>query len=248
MGVGGTTLVNSGTCFRTPEPVLRRWRDEAGLKLADPEALAPYLDDAWSTLAVAPVPMDVMGCNGKLCLEGAGKLGWKCGPLDHNGAPCQGCCQSALGCPVNAKYGVHLNALPQACEAGARIVTEARVERVLQEGGRAIGVRARRPDGSRLEIRARRVVVAAGATESITLLRRSGLGGHPQLGRNLAIHPASGVTGRFDEAVVPWNGVLQSVAVDEFHESEGIMVEATATPPSTSPPPRGGRASARPTS
>ena len=30
-GVGGTTLVNSGTCFRTPGPVLARWRDEFGL-------------------------------------------------------------------------------------------------------------------------------------------------------------------------------------------------------------------------
>ncbi|HLF41832.1 MAG TPA: GMC family oxidoreductase N-terminal domain-containing protein, partial [Acidimicrobiia bacterium] len=230
-GVGGTTLINSGTCFRTPEDVLLRWRDDAGLKLADPDAIAPYMDDAWQTLAVSPVPLDVMGCNGKLCLEGAAKLGWKCAPLDHNGAPCQGCCQSAIGCPVNAKYGVHLNALPQACEAGARIVSEARVDRVLQEDGRAVGVRALRSDGSTLEIRAPRVVVAAGAAETITLLRRSGLGAHRQLGRNLAIHPASGVTGRFDEPVVPWNGVLQSVGVDQFHESEGIIVEATSTPP-----------------
>ena len=25
-GIGGTTLVNSGTCFRTPAHVLERWR------------------------------------------------------------------------------------------------------------------------------------------------------------------------------------------------------------------------------
>lgn len=230
-GVGGTTLVNSGTCYRTPEPVLRRWRDDAGLKLADPDAFAPYLDDAWETLSVGPVPLDVMGRNGRLCLEGAERLGWACGPLDHNGAPCRGCCQSAIGCPVNAKYGVHLNALPQACEAGARIVSEARVDRVLQENGRAVGVRARRGDGSTMEIRAARVVVAAGAAETVALLRRSGLGAHPELGRNLAIHPAAGVSGRFDEAVVPWDGVLQSAGVEEFHESEGILVEATSTPP-----------------
>src|SRR5579862_5895761 len=29
--VGGTTTVNSGTCYRTPERVLRRWQDELGL-------------------------------------------------------------------------------------------------------------------------------------------------------------------------------------------------------------------------
>ena len=26
-GIGGTTLVNSGTCFRTPPRVLDRWRE-----------------------------------------------------------------------------------------------------------------------------------------------------------------------------------------------------------------------------
>jgi len=26
--VGGTTVINSGTCFRTPDAVLARWRDE----------------------------------------------------------------------------------------------------------------------------------------------------------------------------------------------------------------------------
>src|SRR3954454_480816 len=30
-GIGGTTLVNSGTCFRTPPPVLEMWRERFGL-------------------------------------------------------------------------------------------------------------------------------------------------------------------------------------------------------------------------
>ena len=34
--VGGTTLVNSGTCFRTPDRVLARWRDEFGLTASRP--------------------------------------------------------------------------------------------------------------------------------------------------------------------------------------------------------------------
>ena len=66
--VGGTTLVNSGTCYRPPGGVMKRWRDDFGLGLADPELLAPFLDDVEQTLAVAPVPMDVMGANGKLAL------------------------------------------------------------------------------------------------------------------------------------------------------------------------------------
>ena len=126
---------------------------------------------------------------------------------------------------------MHLNALPQAFEAGARILSEARVRRLLHSGGRVDGVVAHRPDGSEVIIRAERVVVAAGAAETPMLLWRSGLGEHPEMGRNMAIHPALGVSGRFAEPVVAWEGVLQSAAIHDLHEREGILMEATATPP-----------------
>jgi choline dehydrogenase-like flavoprotein len=230
-GVGGTTLVNSGTCYRPPEKVMVSWRDQAGLEIADPERLRPYLDDVWSTLDIAPVPTRVMGLNGKTMMSGARALGWRTAPLNRNAPGCGGCCQCAIGCPRNAKFGVHLNALPQACEAGARIVSEARVLRILVENGRAVGVEARRPNGTRLEIRAPIVVVSAGATETPPLLRRSGIGGHASIGRHLALHPAVAAAGRFEEPVIPWKGVLQSASVEEFHESDGILLEATSTPP-----------------
>ncbi|TMC49255.1 MAG: FAD-binding protein [Chloroflexi bacterium] len=229
-GVGGTTLVNSGTCYRTPDSVLTSWRDDQGLTLADPAAFSPLLDEVEATLQVAPVPDAVMGRNGALMLEGARALGWGAGPLLRNAPGCGGCCQCSIGCPRNAKFGVHLNALPQACAAGARILSDARVERILVTSGRAAGVVARGPDGSSLTLLARRVVVAAGATETPPLLRRSGLGRHRMLGRNLSIHPALGVAGRFDEPVFAWRGVLQSAAVEEFHR-DGILIEATSTPP-----------------
>lgn len=229
--VGGTTVVNSGTCYRPPPAVMRRWRDEFGLHLADPDRLGARLDDVERTLRVAPVPLEIMGRNGRLLLDAAATLGWRAAPIPRNAPGCEGCCQCAIGCPRNAKFGVHLNALPQACAAGARIISDARVERVLHSRGRARGVRARRPDGTALDILADTVVVAAGATETPGLLRRSDFDAHPRLGRNLALHPATMLAGRFDDDVVAWHGVLQSAAVHEFHESDGVLIEATSTPP-----------------
>ena len=230
-GVGGTTLVNSGTCYRTPERVLRRWRDTAGIEWAEPELFDSHLDEVEATLQVATQPMDVIGRNAELAIEGAKALGWEAAPLRRNAPGCAGSCQCAIGCPRNAKFGVHLNALPQACEAGARILSEARVVRIEHTGGRVEGIIAARPDGSKVELRAPKVFVAAGASETPPLLRRSGLGKHPQLGRNLALHPAVSIAGRFEEKVTAWEGVLQSVGVERFHESEGILIEATSTPP-----------------
>lgn len=229
--VGGSTAVNSGTCYRPPVAVQQRWHNEYGLTLADPARLAGHLDEVERTLQVAPVPLDIMGRNGNLLLDGAAALGWHAAPIPRNAPGCDACCQCALGCPMNAKYGVHLNALPQACAAGARIISPAHTERILSEHGYARGVRAHRPDGTAIDIRAPTVIAAAGATQTPHLLWRSGLGKHPQLGRNLAIHPAAALAGRFDHDVHAWRGVLQSAAVEQLHTDHGVLIEATATPP-----------------
>lgn len=229
--VGGTTVINSGTCYRPPTPVATAWHERHGLALANPELLGTRVADVEATIGVAPAPMEVLGRNGEISLAGAEALGWQAAPLRRNAPGCRGACQCAIGCPNNAKGGVHLNALPQACEAGARIVSGLRVRRVLVEGGRAVGVEARRQGGGTVRISAPLVVVAAGAIGTPPLLRRSGLGGHPRLGRNLSIHPATGVTARFEEEVISWRGVMQSVGIEELHEREGILLEATSSPP-----------------
>ncbi|MEU6082432.1 GMC family oxidoreductase [Streptomyces sp. NPDC047108] len=233
--VGGTTIVNSGTCYRTPDHVLSRWRDEFGLAMADDATFGTHMDEVERTLQVGTQPLDVLGNNGRTALLGAEKLGWEAGPLRRNASGCKGSCQCIVGCPTGAKQSVQLSVLPDACAAGARIVTGASVQRILVErdrpgGPRAGGVAVRRPDGSTFEILSPLVVVAAGALQSPQLLRRSGLGRHPRLGKNLAVHPAISAAGRFSEPVTMWRGVLQSVGVEKFHD-DGILIEATSGPP-----------------
>ncbi|MFE5947486.1 GMC family oxidoreductase N-terminal domain-containing protein [Streptomyces sp. NPDC056480] len=231
--VGGTTVVNSGTCYRTPDRVVRRWNATFGFSLAD--QLASHLDEVERDLNVRSASMDVLGRNGELALSGARKLGWQAEPLRRNAVGCAGSCQCVVGCPTGAKQSMQVSILPHACAAGARIVTRARVLRVLVDrdrpgGPRAAGVRVKRADGSELEILAPLVVVAAGSLETPPLLRRSGLGSHPRIGRNLSVHPAVSVAGRFDEPVRPWKGVMQSAGIEEWH-AQGILLEATSAPP-----------------
>jgi hypothetical protein len=229
--VGGTTVVNSGTCYRPPAAVQREWHEQHGLSLAEPDALAARLDDVERLIGVAPAPLAVVGRNGRIALEGARRLGWEAGPLRRNAPGCRGACQCALGCPNNAKAGVHLNALPEACAGGARIAQRVWVQQIISENGRATGVIARDRTGRRITIRAPLVVVAAGAPQTPPLLRRSGLAGHPRVGRGLSIHPALNVAGSFEEPVHAWRGVLQSVGIEEGHERDGVLIEATSTPP-----------------
>ena len=230
--VGGTTLVNSGTCLRPPEQVLEGWREQAGLEWA-PE-LAGELDEIERMLRVTPVDPDRMGRNGQLCMEGAAALGVSGGPIPRNAGHCVQCSSCPFGCRIDAKRGMHVSYLPRAVAAGARLRAGVEVRRVLVERGRAVGVRGRvaqaEGPGREYEVRARAVISAGGALGTPELLLRSGLGGDSgQLGRHLRIHPACWVGAMFDEPVRGWEGVMQSYYVDQWHD-RGILLEATFTP------------------
>jgi hypothetical protein len=79
--VGGTTVINSGTCYRPPAAVATSWYGEHGFALADPELLGSRIADVEATIGVAPAPMEVLGRNGELALEGAAALDWQSAPL-----------------------------------------------------------------------------------------------------------------------------------------------------------------------
>jgi choline dehydrogenase-like flavoprotein len=232
--VGGTTVINSGTCFRAPESVLETWRDRYGVEWAD--RLDPDFAEAEEFLRVTPLDPEGMGRNGQLAMEGAAAIGASGGPISRNAGNCVQCSSCPYGCRIDAKRGMHVSYMPRAVAAGARLRTGVEARQVIVEDGRAVGVRcAVKPAGEldgarrRYTVRARRAtIVAGGALGTPELLLRSGLGG-AQVGRNLHIHPACWVGARYEEEVRGWEGVMQSYYVDEW-ESEQVLLEATFTP------------------
>jgi choline dehydrogenase-like flavoprotein len=229
-GLGGTTLVNSGTCFRTPPQVLERWVEEFGLEL-DEATLAPCFERVERALSVSEVTPELAGANAAVARRGAERLGWSHGYLRRNARGCVGSGVCVFGCPTSAKQHTGITYIPRATAAGARILTGADVRELIVTGGRARGVRARLAGGGRVEVRAPTVVVACGTIHTPLLLARNRLGaGSGQLGRNLALHPATAAFALMDEVVDMARGVPQSFYVDEF-AAEGIMFEGVAGPP-----------------
>src|SRR4051794_11463001 len=230
--VGGTTVINSGTCFRAPNPILENWREEFGVSWAR-ELDADYAE-AEEFLRVTQLDPERMGRNGQLAMEGAEALGASGGPIHRNAGSCVQCSSCPFGCAIDAKQGMHVSYLPRAVAAGARVRAGVEAQRVLVEDGRAVGVACSARDRGNgrarpFAVRARRAVLAAGgALGTPELLLRSGLGG-PQVGRNLHIHPACWVGARYEEEVRGWEGVMQSFYVDEW-ELQGVLLEATFTP------------------
>jgi choline dehydrogenase-like flavoprotein len=231
--VGGTTVINSGTCFRAPAAVLDRWREEHGVSWAGD--LDTYFAEAEEFLRVTPLDPGRMGRNGQLAMEGAAALGATGGPISRNAGNCVQCSSCPFGCRIDAKRGMHVSYLPRAVAAGARVRAGVEARRVLVEDGTAAGVQGQTgsaPGGGASRpytVRARlATIVAGGALGTPELLLRSGLGG-AQVGRNLHIHPACWVGGRYEEEVRGWEGVMQSYYIDQW-EDERVLLEATFTP------------------
>ncbi|MGE5273118.1 MAG: GMC family oxidoreductase N-terminal domain-containing protein [Verrucomicrobiota bacterium] len=224
--LGGGTTVNYTWCFRTPDHVRQEWKERFGLDDWAGGDFDASLDAVWDRIHVnsensPPSRRDLR------FREGLAKLGWDCQVMQRNAVGCTEdiCGQCHFGCPIGAKQSTMKTWLQDAYDAGARIVVDASVERVLIENGEAKGVEATTTGGHKLTVRARAVAVAAGAINTPVVLVRSGLD-NPNVGKNLMIHPVLLVWAQFEEEILPWTGVFGSTFSDEFLDlGEGYGVK-----------------------
>ena len=236
--VGGSSILTGGVCFRTPDKVLHEWSHVMGLSELTPDRMDACFASVEKSVHVEQVPVELRSRSTTLFGEGLKKKhGVELIPLRRNTKDCNGCGRCNFGCPHGAKMSVDVTYLPRALAAGARVLSDAHVDRVLIKGDRAVGVTGRLKNGKHgkaktpFTVRAKRVVVAAGAYASPLLLMRSGLGGlSGQLGKNLTLHPGFRFMARFDDPVRGWKGALQSAYTDAF-EDEGITCVGLFIPP-----------------
>lgn len=235
--VGGTTVINSGTCFRTPEKVLRRWVDEFGLSTWSPEKMEKYFKRVEEIIEVQTAEEGVQGKSGGIFSRGAKELGIELKPLLRNAPGCSGSGVCCWGCPTNSKKSVQLNAVPLAMQAGAKVYANCRAEKIAFSRHHATGVLARfidpvsRVRGPRLKVNARAVVSACGTLHTPVLLGASKIPNPSgQRGHNLTLHPASKIIALFDEVICGWNGIPQGYYSDAF-QKDGITLEGVFLPP-----------------
>jgi choline dehydrogenase-like flavoprotein len=235
--VGGSTVINGGMSWRTPDDILARWRSEAGLDLT-PRSLEPYFERVERRIHVAPNDPEAIGKENLLLEKGAQAMGWKYVSNLRNQVHCIGSNRCAFGCPTGAKQSTLVSYLPRALHFGARVYADVKVERLSFHGKRATGVigHVQRGDGTRgphVVVRAKLVVASCGAIQTPALLARSGLRSRSgQLGKNLGLHPNVKVVAIFDEDVTSWKGVHQAFQVREFADQGLGCFAAVNLPPS----------------
>lgn len=235
--MGGSSALTGGVCFRAPESVTAEWVDTHGLAGLSSRDLEPYFEEVEKNLHVETVPPTMRSRSTRLFAEGARRMGFELEPMRRNTRACVGRSTCNFGCPEGAKMGVDESYLPAAQRAGARLFADCRVDRVRIERERAVGVEGRVLNGrngsagSSLRVRARRVVLSAGAIHTPLILQRTGLDrARHHLGKHLTLHPAFRVMARFAERVEGWRGALQS-AFSRHFAGDGIQLNSVFVPP-----------------
>jgi choline dehydrogenase-like flavoprotein len=231
--VGGSSVLTGGVCFRIPEEVLHVWSTDLGLPGMSARALDEHFTAVEERAHVETVPEAMRSRGAARFVEGAAKLGIPMKPLRRNTRGCRGTSRCNFGCPHGAKLSVDVSYLPDACAAGAMVVSDARVERVTVTGGVARGVTGRLVDAEGrarvpFEVRASVVVVACGSLHTPLLLKASGVES-PHVGRHLTLHPAVRVSAIFDEPMEGWDGAMQPVYSDHFAR-EGLTLVGVHPP------------------
>ncbi|MEU6075452.1 GMC family oxidoreductase N-terminal domain-containing protein [Micromonospora sp. NPDC047074] len=235
--LGGGTVVNYSTSFRTPPRVRDEWA-ALGVPQFATDEYDSCLDAVWSRLGVNR-DHGRISSRDALMERGLAKLGWHVDEMPRNVDGCDTgveCGRCGLGCRLGAKQSTTKTWLVDAQRAGARLVVGVDVRTVTVRAGRATGVAGHTADGHPVTVRARAVVAAAGSVQTPALLRRSGLT-NPNIGRHLHLHPATGVWGVFDEEVRPWEGGMQTRYSTEHADLDGrgygVIYETAATNPAT---------------
>lgn len=174
--VGGSTMVSMANMVRALDEELHEYGIDLSKEYKYVEELVGVheLDDSH------------IGRGTQLFLDAARELGLNTQkmPKAIREEDCIQCGKCAFGCPVNAKWTAR-DFVDEAVEAGAELICDAEVSDIILCNLEACGVKYKK-DGEEHLIKAKKIILCAGAIESAAILKSSGLTG---IGRELFMDP-----------------------------------------------------------
>lgn len=227
--VGGTTTVNWTSSFRTPEQTLKHWQSHFQVEGLTTKSLDSWFTKMEQRLSISPwqVPPNP---NNAVIAASAKRLGYEYGVISRNVRGCLNIGYCGVGCPVDAKQSMLVTCIPEALRLGSHLLHRVRVENLTMQGERVVGIsgvamddRGNRSRGVAVNIRARHVILSAGAIGSPAVLLRSEVPDPSELtGKRTFLHPTVISAARMVEEIRPYEGAPQSLYSDHFLWRDGV--------------------------
>jgi choline dehydrogenase-like flavoprotein len=214
---GGATVVFSATAFRPPA-----WlKEKYGIDLKK------ELKELYEEIPIQPLPDRLIGPGARRIMQSAQDMGLDWNPLDKWIRPekCRpNCGRCHVGCNVEGAKWTAREFLQESKYYGAKLLLKTRVDRMLSENGKAIGIRAKTPQGW-IDVMADIVVLSAGGQGTPPILQRAGLF---DAGRGLFVDPLWFLSGICDT-----QGSLYDIPMTAgtHLEEEGILMTDSMLPP-----------------
>ena len=242
--VGGTTVINWTSSFRTPPSTLGYWQKHFGLADYTEAGMAPWFAQAEKRLNMTPWEAPP-NANNELLRTGAQKIGISASVIPRNVKACWNLGSCGMGCPTNAKQSMLVTTIPAALETGARLFYQTRVQKCEIQGDKVtslvcvpVHINGSKASDKVMQVTARHYVLSGGAINSPAVLKRSGAPDpHGLLGTRTFLHPVAFSAGVFQDRVEGWAGAPQTIYSDHYiHHSPfegpmGYKLEATPMHP-----------------
>jgi choline dehydrogenase-like flavoprotein len=219
--VGGCTVHYWGDSFRTPHDRLELWKNERGIDWMTPAELDPHWDVIEKELGIHVAGPELFNENNRLVKAGCEKLGFEGHAVPTARVDCLACGWTQFGCAYNRKSSQLITTIPRISKAGGRIYSDAHVEQIIVENGRARAVtgsfleRGPRRKKASFRVDADVVVVAGGAIGSADLLLRN-FPGEKILGKRFYMNPHFFVWADFGRDIDNQSGIPCAYAVHGF--------------------------------
>ncbi|PHX37879.1 GMC family oxidoreductase, partial [Pseudomonas sp. NZIPFR-PS2] len=226
--VGGTTLINWTSSFRTPDATLSHWASEYAVKGHSSAEMAPWFEKMEQRLGIAPWALPP-NPNNDVIRKGCEQLGYSWHVIPRNVRGCFNLGYCGMGCPVNAKQSMLVTTIPSTLEKGGELLYLARAERLVYSGDTisslecvAMDSLCVAPTGRKITVKAKHYVLSGGGINSPALLMRSDAPDpHTRLGKRTFLHLVNFSAGLFDEVINPFYGAPQSIYSDHFQWQDG---------------------------
>jgi choline dehydrogenase-like flavoprotein len=234
--LGGTSIVNQALLDRFDDLAWDDWKKRSGVDFFSESAMEPHYKACESSLSVSEVPLEFYGKNAKIFTESLERQGYGWKPLHRAQKDCKlekgsDCIVCLGGCPRDSKQSSLVTTIRWGRQKGLEVRSEWEVERIAYRKGdiRVQGTQR----GKQVELKAAKVVLAAGALGNSKILLRSELARKlPAVGTRFSCHPQFMTYALFDEPIDAHKGAFQAVkSADRKLRVAGYKLENVYAPP-----------------